>query len=146
MESVWEGETPHENFLRRLFTAAIERDMGNAEYMRSLRYNHKQLQHDLKIYGPWLERLGIDYFGAVMKACDEKPAAPEPPKPKRKEKLTKCNIKHHTLPPDLMDLLMSFVPPLPKICEPPEPEVIVPEWDEHGHYGSYGTNEKILVI
>ena len=135
MEQIW-VDPPHVTFLRDLRMARTKELLADRARLALLRHDYKSLSLYAKWYKPCLVDLQVDLFEAVYQASqldEEKvcePSAPPPRKRRAPFKLPPC-----FLPPDLVQLILTFHEKQP----PPQDktEELVPEYDLTGAYGSF---------
>ena len=82
MERIWEEDTVHGRFWRRLLEERARDIAGSAEWQRQLRYNAKEVAHLQGRFGPTLETLGLPSVWELVArrvALDGRDAAGEEP-------------------------------------------------------------------
>ena len=155
MEAIWAQDSPHANFLKQLYWDRATMFLADQNYLASLRHNHEMYHRDVKLLGHVFEMMGVDYFQEIYKASERKKprpiseqtiAKPRPfPKP---QSLTVDDIlirrAANWLPPEIVETILLFTSKdwndRPQRIEPETPS----EYDENGHYGSYGTHSAEL--
>ena len=71
MESLWEGDSPEAAFMKRLLRSRVRTLLGNKEWLKSLRYRHKEVRWWQKRAGHIFEEFDANLYEAIARSHGE---------------------------------------------------------------------------
>ena len=71
MESLWEGDTPEAAFMKRLLRSRVKCLLNNREWLKCLRYRHKEVKWWQKRAGHLFEEFDVNLYEEIARAHGE---------------------------------------------------------------------------